>query len=70
MGCIVTESFTPTERTPVIREPHRGIYEREAIYKILDEGMVCHVTDPIVFLHPRFFLVNTTYIRLSQSLRK
>jgi hypothetical protein len=43
MGCIVTESFTPTERTRVIREPHRGIYEREAIYKILDEGMVCHV---------------------------
>jgi hypothetical protein len=43
MGCIVTESFTPTERTRVIREPHRGIYEREAIYKILDEGIVCHV---------------------------
>ena len=39
----MTESFTPTERTRVIREPHRGIYEREAIYKILDEGMVCHV---------------------------
>ena len=39
----MTESFTPTERTRVIREPHRGIYEREAIYKILDEGIVCHV---------------------------
>jgi len=27
----------------VIREPHRGVYDRETIYKILDEGMVCHV---------------------------
>src|SRR6202043_983259 len=42
-GCIVTESFTPTERTRVVREPHRGAYDRETIYKILDEGFVCHV---------------------------
>ena len=39
----MTESFTPTERTRVIREPHRGFYDRETIYKILDEGIVCHV---------------------------
>jgi nitroimidazol reductase NimA-like FMN-containing flavoprotein (pyridoxamine 5'-phosphate oxidase superfamily) len=39
----VTESFTPTERTRVIREPQRGVYDRETIYNILDEGMVCHV---------------------------
>lgn len=37
------ESFTPTERTRVVREPHRGYYDREVIYKILDEGFVCHV---------------------------
>lgn len=37
------ESFTPTERTRVVREPHRGVYDRDAIYKILDEGFVCHV---------------------------
>ena len=37
------ESFTPTERTRVVREPHRGFYDREVIYKILDEGFVCHV---------------------------
>ena len=37
------ESFTPTERTRVVREPHRGAYDRETIYKILDEGFVCHV---------------------------
>jgi uncharacterized protein len=39
----VPESFTPTERTRVVREPHRGTYDRETIYKILDEGFVCHV---------------------------
>ena len=37
------ENFTPTERTRVIREPHRGFYDQETIYKILDEGFVCHV---------------------------
>ena len=36
------ENFSPTERTRVVREPHRGAYDRETIYKILDEGMVCH----------------------------
>ena len=37
------ETFAPNERTRVVREPHRGIYDRESIYKILDEGFVCHV---------------------------
>jgi uncharacterized protein len=39
----VSETFTPNERTRVVREPHRGVYDRETIYKILDEGFVCHV---------------------------
>jgi len=39
----VPESFTPTERTRVVREPHRGVYDRQEIYEILDEGIVCHV---------------------------
>ena len=37
------EIFSPTERTRVVREPHRGSFDREVIYKILDEGFVCHV---------------------------
>jgi nitroimidazol reductase NimA-like FMN-containing flavoprotein (pyridoxamine 5'-phosphate oxidase superfamily) len=37
------ETFSPTERTRVVREPHRGSFDRDAIYKILDEGFVCHV---------------------------
>jgi len=39
----VSEDFTPTGRTRVVREPQRGVYDRETIFKILDEGMVCHI---------------------------
>jgi uncharacterized protein len=35
--------FTPTSRTQVKRLPKRGAYERETVYKILDEAFVCHV---------------------------
>jgi hypothetical protein len=35
--------FTPTERTQVRRLPKRGVYERETVYRILDEGLVCHI---------------------------
>src|SRR3989441_9967416 len=43
MRCFVPETIPPTERTRVVREAHRGAYDRETIYKILDEGFVCHV---------------------------
>ena len=35
--------FTPTARTQVKRLPKRGAYDRETVYKILDEAFVCHV---------------------------
>jgi uncharacterized protein len=35
--------FPITDRTRVVREANRAVYERNAIYKILDEGFVCHV---------------------------
>src|SRR5439155_22862139 len=41
-----TEMFefnNPTARTRVVREPHRGVYERAEAYEILDEGFICHV---------------------------
>ncbi len=43
MRCNVPETIPPTERTRIVRESHRGAYDRETIYKILDEGFVCHV---------------------------
>jgi len=39
----VPEAIPPTERTRVMRESQRGVYDRESIYNILDEGFVCHV---------------------------
>jgi nitroimidazol reductase NimA-like FMN-containing flavoprotein (pyridoxamine 5'-phosphate oxidase superfamily) len=37
------ETSMPTPRTRVVREPHRGVYDRETAYRILDEGFLCHV---------------------------
>ncbi|HEY1678937.1 MAG TPA: pyridoxamine 5'-phosphate oxidase family protein [Candidatus Sulfotelmatobacter sp.] len=39
----MSQSEMPTARTRVVREPERAIYDREAIYPILDEGFLCHV---------------------------
>jgi nitroimidazol reductase NimA-like FMN-containing flavoprotein (pyridoxamine 5'-phosphate oxidase superfamily) len=36
-------NFSSTERTRVRRLPKRGNYDRESVYKILDEAMICHV---------------------------
>ena len=33
----------PTPRTRVVREADRAVYDREAVYRILDEGFLCHV---------------------------
>ena len=37
------ETYTPTQRTRVVREPHRGVYDRATAYQILDEAFICHV---------------------------
>ena len=39
----MSETTNPTSRTRVVREPHRGVYDRTEAYKILDEGFICHV---------------------------
>jgi hypothetical protein len=39
----MSDTPTPTTRTRVVREPHRGVYDREAAYRILDEAFLCHV---------------------------
>jgi uncharacterized protein len=35
--------MTKTERTTVKRLPKRGAYDRDTIYPILDEALICHV---------------------------
>jgi nitroimidazol reductase NimA-like FMN-containing flavoprotein (pyridoxamine 5'-phosphate oxidase superfamily) len=39
----MSNSSPPTARTRVVREPQRAVYDRNAVYKILDAGFICHV---------------------------
>jgi hypothetical protein len=39
----MSETQIPTARTRVVREAERAVYDREAAYRILDEGFLCHV---------------------------
>jgi nitroimidazol reductase NimA-like FMN-containing flavoprotein (pyridoxamine 5'-phosphate oxidase superfamily) len=36
-------SSAPSLRTRIVREPQRAVYDREAVYQILDEAFLCHV---------------------------
>src|SRR5271170_1527487 len=59
------DNFTPTARTRVVRESHRGVYDRATAYQILDEGFICHVgfvTDGQPFVIP------TAYGRIGDNL--
>jgi uncharacterized protein len=35
--------FPKNERTTLRRLPKRGVYDRDLVYQILDEGFICHV---------------------------
>ncbi len=39
----MSRPYTPSERTRLVREPDRAVYDRAAAYRILDEGFICHV---------------------------
>jgi uncharacterized protein len=39
----MSNSSLPTARTRVVREPQRAVYDRNAVYEILDAGFICHV---------------------------
>jgi uncharacterized protein len=52
------ELLPATDRTRVVREANRAVYDRDVIYNILDEGFVCHVgfeTDNQPFVIPTMF---------------
>lgn len=38
-----TEGFARTKRNRVVRIPERGQYDRESVYGIIDEALLCHV---------------------------
>jgi len=49
----------------VVREPQRGAYDRETIYKILDEGLVCHVG---FFAEDQPFVIPTMFARVGDAI--
>jgi len=59
------ENSMPTARTRVVREPHRGVYDRETVYRILDEGFLCHVGFAV---DGQPFVIPTSYGRKDATL--
>jgi nitroimidazol reductase NimA-like FMN-containing flavoprotein (pyridoxamine 5'-phosphate oxidase superfamily) len=61
----VGDSFAVNERTRVVREPQRGIYDRELINKILDEAFVCHVGFSV---EGQPFVIPTMFARVGDAI--
>lgn len=56
---------TQTERTRIKRLPSRGAYDRQTIYSILDEGMICHVG---YIFDGQPYVIPTGYARIENDL--
>lgn len=61
----MSQPYTPTPRTRVVREAERGVYDRETAYRILDEGFLCHVG---FSMDGQPFVIPTSYGRKDDSL--
>jgi len=61
----MSETQMPTQRTRVVREPERAVYDREAAYRILDEGFICHVG---FLVDGQPFVIPTSYGRKDANL--
>jgi nitroimidazol reductase NimA-like FMN-containing flavoprotein (pyridoxamine 5'-phosphate oxidase superfamily) len=61
----MSEPYTPTPRTRLVREADRAVYDREAAYRILDEGFLCHVGFAV---DGQPFVIPTSYGRRDDSL--
>ena len=61
----MSQPHTPTPRTRVVREAHRGVYDRETAYRILDEGFLCHAG---FVANGQPFVIPTSYGRKDSSL--
>jgi uncharacterized protein len=61
----MSETQMPSARTRVVREAIRGVYDRESVYKILDEGFLCHIGFAV---DGQPFVIPTSYGRKDASL--
>lgn len=57
--------FPQTERTTLKRLPKRGVFDRDLVYQILDEGFVCHVSFAV---DGQPFVIPTGYARIGDQL--
>ena len=55
----------PSDRTRVKRLPDRGAYDKETVYSILDEGLVCHVG---IAVEDQPFVIPMAYARCGDRL--
>ena len=60
-----TPSYPPTERTQVKRRPMRGVYDKERVHAILDEGFICHVG---FVMEGQPFVIPTAYARSGEQI--
>src|SRR5580698_1706222 len=61
----MSQPYTPTPRTRLVREADRAVYDREVAYRILDEGFLCHVG---FVADGQPFVIPTSYGRTGDSL--
>src|SRR5881392_1402280 len=61
----MSSNSMPTPRTRVVRESDRGVYDRETVYSILDEGFLCHVGFAV---DGQPFVIPTSYGRKDANL--
>ena len=61
----MSQPYTPTPRTRLVREADRAVYDRETAYRILDEGFLCHVGFAV---DGQPFVIPTSYARNGDSL--
>lgn len=61
----MSENFEQTARTKVKRLPKRGAFDRETIYKILDEAFICHIGFSV---NGQTFVIPTAYGRVGDTL--
>lgn len=59
------EKFPITEKTEITRLPKRGVYEKETVYSILDEALVCTVA---FVLKDQPFQIPTGFCRKDDAL--
>jgi nitroimidazol reductase NimA-like FMN-containing flavoprotein (pyridoxamine 5'-phosphate oxidase superfamily) len=61
----MTQILEQTDRTRLRRIPKRGVFDRETIYSIIDEGLICHVG---FVVNGEPFVMPTGYARIGDQL--